>query len=202
MAVDNYITLKEPSQGAIFKDKSSKFLGYAYPINSEEEVKPLIEQLKKEHHAARHWCYAWQLGVENIRYRANDDGEPSNSAGKPIYGQIISHKLTNILVVVVRYYGGINLGVGGLIQAYKTAAHYSLETAKKVEKIIKTHYKLEFEYTVLNKVMRIVKEQQLLIVNQTMELSCKMEVAVRQSDAQKIATIFNDFYGVKLTDVN
>ena len=195
---DSYLTLASPSQEVIYKDRSSKFLGYAYPITSEYEVKPLIELLKKKHHAARHWCYAWQLGVENIQYRANDDGEPSNSAGKPIYGQIQAFNVTNILIVVVRYYGGINLGVGGLIQAYKMAAKMSLEEAKIVKKLIKEKYTLHFEYKDLNNVMRIIKELNAEIVSQKMALDCQINVGIRKSEVAHFLNYFTDLHQIKV----
>ena len=202
MLKDTYITLQEVSEGAIYKDKGSKFLGYAYPITSEEDVKPIIAQLKREHHAARRWCYAWQLGVELIRYRANDDGEPSNSAGKPIYGQIISKNLTDVLIIVVRYYGGINLGVGGLIQAYRSAAKVSLESAKLIKKTLKNNFELQFEYKDLNKVMRIIKDHHIELINKNMNLSCELEIAVRKSEALKVKTVFDNLYGIKITQLN
>ena len=124
----------------IFKDRNSKFLGFAFPVNNEEQVKQHLEDLKKEHYAARHWCYAYQIGIENIHYRANDDGEPNNSAGMPIYGQIQSFEVTNILIIVVRYYGGVKLGVGGLINAYRTGAQLALEASKIIEKTINIEY--------------------------------------------------------------
>jgi len=195
---DSYLTLNEPSAEVIYKDRSSKFLGYAFPINSEDEVKPLIEELKKKHHAARHWCYAWQLGVEKIQYRANDDGEPSNSAGKPIYGQIQAFKVTNILIVVVRYYGGINLGVGGLIQAYKSAAKMSLQTAKIIEKVLKDNYMLKFEYKDLNTVMRIVKELDAKILSQKMDLDCQINIAIRKSYTIKFLNYFTNLHQIKV----
>src|SRR5690606_187361 len=136
----------------LFKEKGSKFLGYAFPVTSEEQVKTHLEELKKQHHSARHWCYAWQMGKNYDSYRANDDGEPSNSAGMPIYGQIQSFELTNVLVVVVRYFGGVKLGVGGLIQAYKTSAQLALEASEIIEKTIDAEYIVQCEYKDLNKV--------------------------------------------------
>ena len=127
---DTYKTIDSSFEGEIFKDRGSKFIGYCFPILNEDEVKPLIENLKKQHHNARHWCYAWQIGTNKVRYRANDDGEPSNSAGQPIYGQIQSFDVTNILVVVVRYFGGTKLGVGGLINAYRKGAQLALDSFK------------------------------------------------------------------------
>ena len=133
---DTYFTITQPSTEVLLKEKNSKFLGYAFPITSEEEVKIHIENLKKQHFSARHWCYAYQIGADKIQYRANDDGEPNNSAGMPIYGQIQSFGVTNILVVVVRYFGGVKLGVGGLITAYKTSAQMALEAAEIIEKLL------------------------------------------------------------------
>ena len=131
---DTYKTILEPSEEVLFKEKNSKFFGYAFPILNEEDVKVHLEQLKKQHFSARHWCYAYQIGTEKITFRANDDGEPNNSAGMPIYGQIQSFEVTNILIVVVRYFGGVKLGVGGLISAYKTAAQMSLENAQIIDR--------------------------------------------------------------------
>jgi len=183
---DIYYTINQSSVGSVYKNKGSKFLGFAYPIFSEDEIKPLIGALKKEHHAARHWCYAWRLGVENINYRTNDDGEPSNSAGKPIYGLLLSKKVTNILIVVVRYYGGINLGVGGLVQAYKTAAQYCLEAAIIEKKTLMVTINLSTDYGHLNLAMRFIKEHNLKVIKQRLDMSCKFMVEVRKSEAQKI----------------
>ncbi len=197
MSDDVYFTIETQTCGPIFKDKGSKFLGFAFPISSEDDVKPFIDNLKKEHHAARHWCYAWQLGVETINYRTNDDGEPSNSAGKPIYGQILSKNLTNILVVVVRYYGGINLGVGGLMQAYKTATQYCLEQAEIVEKTLQMEFILKFDYKELNKVMRLIKENHLTIISQSMEMICEFKLSIRKKEANIIESILANFQDVK-----
>ena len=193
---DTYRTIETPAAGELFKDRGSKFFGYVFPIQSEDDVKDHIETLKKEHHTARHWCYAWQIGTSKIRYRANDDGEPSNSAGQPIYGQIQSFEVTNILIVVVRYFGGTKLGVGGLINAYRTGAQLALEAADVVEKTIDTVFELQFDYPLMNTVMRVVKEHQLKITHQELEMSCKYIIPVRKSDAEKIASLFNNIYGV------
>ncbi|WP_108805322.1 YigZ family protein [Aquimarina sp. Aq107] len=199
---DTYKTINEPGEEVLFKDKNSKFFGYSFPIVSEEEVKSIIESLKKQHHAARHWCYAWQLGTEKIKYRSNDDGEPSNSAGQPIYGQIQSFQVTNILIVVVRYFGGVKLGVGGLINAYKTAAQLSLQSSIILEKTIDIKFCITFEYKNMNKVMRIIKERQLKITNQKLELDCKIFISVRKTIANEINDLFSTLYEVEIKRVD
>ncbi|MDH7448251.1 IMPACT family protein [Aquimarina sp. 2201CG14-23] len=195
---DTYKTIATKGDEALFKDKNSKFFGYAFPITSEEEVKPILDGLKKQHHAARHWCYAWQLGTENIRYRSNDDGEPSNSAGQPIYGQILSYKITNVLVVVVRYFGGVKLGVGGLINAYRTAAQLAITSSDIIEKTININFCIAFEYKNMNKVMRIIKERQLIITNQKLELDCKLFISVRKKLADEINDLFSALYEIEI----
>ncbi len=195
--MDTYKTIASSVQEVIFKEKSSKFLGYAFPVTSEEEIKAHLEEVKKAHFSARHWCYAWQLGHgTNQRYRANDDGEPNNTAGIPIYGQIQSFELTNILVIVVRYFGGIKLGVGGLVQAYKTTAQLTLQEAKIEEKLITEELRIRFEYPLMNKVMRVVKEQNLNITQQLLTENCELHLAIRQSDYQRMQELFENIYGV------
>ena len=189
---DLYQTLKKPSDGEVYKEKGSKFLGYAFPVDSVDQVEIYISQLKKDHPKARHWCYAWQLGVDKPNHRYNDDGEPNNSAGKPIYGQIQSFELTNVLVIVVRYFGGTKLGVGGLVTAYKTAARLCLDQADIVTKMLMENILLEFDYIHMNKVMRIIKEYQLQILDQKMELNCLFRIAVRKNKAEEILKIFKD----------
>ena len=199
---DTYNTITKPSQEVLFKDKNSKFFGYALPVKSEVEIKSYLEALKKQHHSARHFCYAYQLGTETINYRANDDGEPNNSAGMPIYGQIQSFNLTNVLVVVVRYFGGVKLGVGGLINAYKTTAQLALESSNIIEKTINIDYQILFEYKNMNKVMRIIKEKQLLITNQKLELNCQLFISVRKKEAQLVFEIFHNLFEVKIKEIN
>lgn len=201
MTEDIYKTISKPSIGELFKDKNSKFIGYAFPVENEEDVKTHIEEVKKEHHSARHWCYAYQLGTENISFRANDDGEPNNSAGMPIYGQIQSFDLTNVLVIVVRYYGGVKLGVGGLINAYKTGAQLALEASDIIEKTINKNFSLKFEYKNMSKVMRILKEHQIEITKQILELDCLLEISVRKGNVSKIFEIFDQFYGVEIDEL-
>ncbi|WP_408671003.1 IMPACT family protein [Lutibacter sp.] len=185
----------------LFKDKGSKFIGYVFPISEESEVKLRIEYLKKKHHAARHWCYAWQLGVEDIKYRANDDGEPNNSAGQPIYGQILSKEITNVLIVVVRYFGGTKLGVGGLINAYKTTAKLILEEAIIVKKTVNVNFQVIFDYKDMNKVMRIIKENKLNIEKQTMNLNCEYLISVRKKNVAKVEQQFINLRCLKIKEL-
>jgi uncharacterized YigZ family protein len=197
---DTYKTILISPEPALFKEKNSKFFGYAFPVTNEEQVKNHIDELKKEHHSARHWCYAYQIGSENVIYRANDDGEPNNSAGMPIYGQIQSFDVTNILIVVVRYFGGVKLGVGGLISAYKTAAQMVLETAQITEKTIDIHYVIKFDYINMNKVMRVIKEKNIDIINQKMEMSCEIEIAIRKNNAQNVYEAFQSIYEIDISE--
>ena len=198
---DTYRTLLSNSPEVLFKDKNSKFFGYAFPVRNVKTIKEHLETLKKQHHSARHWCYAYQIGTEKVIYRANDDGEPSNSAGQPIYGQIQSFDLTNILVVVVRYFGGVKLGVGGLINAYRLTAQMVLETSEIVEKTINIEYLISFEYKNMNKVMRIIKEKQLKIVNQQLELDCEITISVRKKYANSVFGIFDQLYEVSIKNL-
>ena len=198
MENDSYKTILKPSEETLFKDRNSKFFGHAFPVFNEDEVKECIEELKKKHHTARHFCYAYQLGTEEIRFRANDDGEPNNSAGMPIYGQIQSYEVTNILIVSVRYFGGTKLGVGGLINAYKTSAQITLEASDIVEKTIDIFYKLHFQYDMMNKVMRIIKEKNINIVSQKMELDCDYLISIRKKEAANIFEIFDTLYKVDI----
>ncbi|MGB5698775.1 IMPACT family protein [Muriicola sp.] len=183
---DIYKTIKTATTGVLFKDRNSKFLGYAYPVQQETDIKQLLDTLRTEHSGANHVCYAWQLGVGETSYRVNDDGEPSHSAGTPIYGQIQAFELTNILVAVVRYFGGTKLGVGGLVSAYRTTAQMTLTESKVVRKKLMATLFLEFEYVSMNKVMRIVKKHSLRVVSQTMDMKCKICLSLPKSDFQKI----------------
>ncbi|MHC5202802.1 IMPACT family protein [Myroides sp. LJL119] len=196
--IDSYKTINQPTQEVLYKEKNSKFFAYAFPITSEQEVKPILDQIKKQHYNARHWCYAFQLGAKQVYYRVNDDGEPSNTAGAPIYGQIQSFELTDVLVVVVRYFGGIKLGVGGLITAYRAAAQLALEQAQIVDKTIDEHFKILFQYKDMNNVMRIIKEKDLEIVEQQMHMSCCIEVKIRLNEYEKALASFEPFYEVKI----
>lgn len=197
-SVDTYNTIKDSSQGEIFKDKGSKFLGYAFPVENEDQIKNKILYLKELHHKARHWCYAWRLGTEKFRFRANDDGEPNNSAGNPIYGKILSQDLTNILIVVVRYFGGTKLGVGGLINAYRTSAGMAIEASKIIQKTIDVNFELRFEYIDMNKIMRLIKEKDLKIIRQEMNMDCIFEISVRKKNAENIIKNFEELRCVKI----
>lgn len=198
---DTYQTLAAPAPEILFKEKNSKFYGYAFPVISEDEIKVHLEQLRKQHHGAVHFCYAFQLGTDTLYYRANDDGEPSNSAGMPIYGQIQSFGLTNVVVIVVRFFGGVKLGVGGLIAAYRTAAQMVLQEAEIIEKTIDIYYKVSFDYKNMNKVMRIIKENNLEIVAQRMNESCEIDIATRKKNAEKIFDIFNHLFEIEIEKI-
>ena len=199
--MDTYKTIVEASPETLYKEKNSKFFGFAFPVTSEEEVKNHIEKLKKEHFSARHWCYAYQIGTTKVHYRANDDGEPNNSAGMPIYGQIQSFDVTNVLVVVVRYFGGVKLGVGGLISAYRESAKMALEASAIIEKTIDIHFNLIFDYKNMNKVMRVIKEKNLNIVSQKMEENCQIEISTRKKNAEMIFDIFSSLFEVEITEI-
>ena len=196
--IDSYKTIKKASKEGLFKDKGSKFYGYAFPVTNEEEIKEKIELLKKQHYNARHWCYAWQLGKKYDHYRANDDGEPSNSAGMPIYGQLQSFNVTNVLVVVVRYFGGTKLGVGGLIKAYKNGAKLALENSIIIHKTIDEVFLIKFEYPEMNTIMRIIKDENISIINQKMELDCQFIISIRKKEAIRIFKIFENTYKVSI----
>lgn len=196
---DVYKTVARPSEEILYKDRKSKFFAQVFPITSEEEVKPVVEELRQKYHTANHVCYAWQLGEQDRSYRANDDGEPNNSAGMPIYGQIQSFDVTNVLVTVTRIFGGTKLGVGGLIQAYRTAAQMALENAKIVERVIESQFELRFEYPQMDKVMRTIKQKNLNIVSQKMEMNCELVISVRQSEAEETRQLFEDMQGVDIT---
>lgn len=175
--ITSYRTIIKPST-SYFRDRGSKFYGFAYPFNDPDELKELLEPLKKEHPKAVHHCYAYRIGVDGLEYRANDDGEPSGSAGAPILGQIDSMGLTNVIVVVVRYFGGTLLGVPGLINAYRQTTASALEDAVIEEKIIEQFVTLQFDYPLMNEVMQVIKQHEVRVINQDFQLDCKVAIAI------------------------
>ena len=185
MLFDSFQSIAQPSEG-LFKEKGSKFLSFAYPVNNEEEIKLILANIRKEHFSARHCCYAWSLGIDHERSRVNDDGEPSGTAGRPIYGQIQSHRLTNILVVVVRYFGGTLLGVSGLIQAYKESALSAIGNAEIITKVVEHIVEVHFEYGAINDMMSLIKEEQLEIINSQFDLKCLIRLKVRAAKLEEI----------------
>ena len=198
---DTFKTIASPSTEILFKEKNSKFFGYAFPVTTEDEIKLHLDKLRKKHFGAGHFCYAFQLGTETLFFRANDDGEPNNSAGMPIYGQIQSFGLTNVLVVVVRFFGGVKLGVGGLISAYKTAAQMALEESVILEKTIDVQFQISFYYKNMNKVMRIIKEKNLEIISQQMKESCQIKIATRKKNAEIIFDIFFNLFEIEIKKI-
>lgn len=201
MAEDTYRMIAGAAEG-LYKEKGSKFLAFAFPVLSVEEVKEHLEALRKEYFDARHHCYAYILGQHKETYRANDDGEPSGTGGRPIHGQLLSADLTNTLVVVVRYFGGILLGASGLANAYKTAARDALDHATIEEHTIDDTFCLHFEYPLMNDVMRILKEQGLKPTKQDFQMDCCIEVNVRKSQSQRLSDALSKLYGLEITVKN
>ena len=202
MSVLTYKTILKPSDEILYKDKGSKFYGYAFPIKSTENPKEIIEDLKQKHSGAGHFCFAYQFGIETPYYRVSDDGEPSNSAGFPIYGQLQAFDFTNTLVVVVRYFGGTKLGVGGLISAYKTTAKLSLEASDLKTVDILILFKLSFKYKELSQVMRIIKKYQLVLKSQRLEMECEVEILVKKSAKKTLQIAFEPFHKIKVEILN
>jgi uncharacterized YigZ family protein len=194
---DTFLTLKMESEG-LYKEKGSKFLAFAYPVQNEEEVKEKLELLRKKYHDARHHCYAYILGKNQELYRANDDGEPNHSAGDPILGQIRSNQLTHVLIVVVRYFGGTKLGVGGLITAYKTAAAQSIANNEIITAVLQKKVKIDFEYLRMNEVMKLIKDYELQIIDQHFDNQCQIIIEVRQKLLDDLTHKISDLEGVKM----
>jgi len=195
---DCYKTIDSPGGEGLYKAKGSKFYSYAFPVKDETEVEQALVELKEKHHKARHFCYAWQLGRNYDHYRANDDGEPSNSAGMPIYGQLQAFEVTDILVVSVRYFGGTKLGVGGLITAYKNSAKLALEAADIRTKTIDVAFKITFDYPEMSKVMEIINRENLTMTKQILEIDCQIFISVRKKRAEKIFNCFDRVYKVTI----
>jgi len=192
---DTYKTIEKPVE-SIFRDRGSKFLGYAYPINSENDIKAIVAQLKAEHPKANHHCWAMRLSVDRSVFRVNDDGEPSGTAGRPILNTLLSHDLTNIVVVVVRYFGGTLLGVPGLINAYKTTAEEAVGQAVIIHKTVNDVYTIAFDYLQMNDVMRIIKDDNLAILNQQFDNDCSIQVSIRKTQVEQTLTKLGKINGV------
>jgi uncharacterized YigZ family protein len=197
MESDSYLTIENPSEG-LFREKGSRFLSFTFPVQNEDEIQIILENIRKKYHDARHHCYAWRLGADMSHFRANDDGEPGNSAGKPILGQIQSFQLTNILVIVVRYFGGTLLGVGGLIQAYKAASMDAIKNAKIIIQYLYINYRLNFKYEDMNLVMSVIKDMNLKPWGQKFEIDCELSLKVRKSEENSLLNSFRHESSVKL----
>ena len=198
---DSYRTLKEPVEQLIFKERKSKFIGYAYPVYSEQEIKIHLEKLKQLYADANHICYAWKLGAKNPTYKVQDDGEPRNSAGIPIYGQINSLELTNVVVFVVRYFGGVKLGVGGLISAYKLAAQNTLELGKIEKRSINCRFQLKFDYSEMNAVQRIISRLQLIIIERSLKEEAIIILDVPLNRKTSFLNAINGHYKVSVDEL-
>ena len=201
MSADTYKTIKSPSEG-YFIDKRSKFYAFAYSVETEDEIKEHLSALKKQYYDARHHVYAWILGADKTHYRTNDDGEPSGSSAKPIYGQLLSNDLTNIVIVVVRYFGGVKLGVPGLINAYRTAAQDAIQNAEIIEKTVEDCFELRYDYLLMNEVMKILKEEPVAIVEQEFDNQCKIIFCIRRCHSDKIKTHLEQVSGVMVNKIN
>lgn len=196
---DTFKTIESPPRPVIFKEKKSKFYAYTFDIKEEATAKHHIEHLKRKHPTAKHCCYAYQIGTSSKIKKTFDDGEPHNSAGGSIYSQIKSFEVTNVLVVIIRYFGGIKLGIGGLASAYKMAARMTLSEATIITKTINKEYLLSFKYKELHKVMKIIKEHQLTITQKELELDCNIIIGVRANEAESVCDVFKSMYGVVIT---
>lgn len=199
MQKDTYKTIRNVSEG-IYKEKGSKFLAFAHPVSKVEEVKIYLDQYRKTYYDARHVCYAYSIGPTGEEYRAFDDGEPSGTAGRPILGQIQSFGLTNVLVVVVRYFGGILLGTGGLVVAYKTAAAEALQASEIIEKTVDVELKFRFEFPFMNDVMRLVKQYEAQMLAQDYEMDCIMQLKIRKNDAPLMRDALSKVESLRFVD--
>ena len=198
---DSYKTIEKIAEGYI-TDRKSRFISYIFPIESEEEVKEILEEYRKRYYNARHLCWAYMLGHTREYFRSNDDGEPSGTAGRPILGQINSYELTNVLVLVVRYFGGTLLGTGGLVRAYKEAAADAIENAKIVEKTIDDAFLIKFEYPLLNEVMRILNQFEEAKWTQNFTETCEMKIVIRQSQSEELAKTLSSTYGISVISID
>ena len=198
MQTDQYRTLAEPSEG-LYKEKGSRFLAFAYPVMTQDECKELITAAEKKYHDARHHCYAWQLGPSESGAKYSDDGEPSGTAGKPIHGQILSAGLSNVLIVVVRYFGGIKLGTGGLFAAYKTAAADAIANGTVVEKTYQSVISIEYPYVVMNDVMKVMKSSSAEVLSQKFDMDCRITFTLRKSDVETLTGLLTAIEGLRLS---
>ncbi|MBP6432385.1 MAG: YigZ family protein [Ferruginibacter sp.] len=198
--LDYYKTIQQPST-AEFKDRGSKFIAYAYPIESVNDFKSNLQTLKKEHPKAVHHCFGYRLGTDGNTFRSSDDGEPSGTAGKPILGQIDSAEITNVMVVVVRYWGGTLLGVPGLINAYKTAAAFALQVTPIVQKQIEVNYSIQFDYTQMNEIMLVLKQYACTIIKQDLQLFCNIQFGVPKNRLQEVLYKLNDMQNIELVKI-
>ena len=201
MSTDTYKEINKPSY-AIYKQKGSKFIAYAYPVFNKKNVQEKLEYVKQKEHSARHHCYAYILNSDKSEQRINDDGEPSYTAGKPILNQILSYDLTNILIVVVRYFGGVKLGVPGLINAYKTASFEAISKTKIITKKITEEYEIKFNYIKINTVMRIIKKYNLKIKETNYQQECKINISINKNEVKKVIDILNKNHEIKIKAIN
>jgi uncharacterized YigZ family protein len=196
MNFDTYKTIESPSQG-IYKEKGSRFVSYAFPVSSHEEINPILVKIRKEHHEARHHCYAYLIGQDKNIWRVNDDGEPSGTAGRPILGQINSYELTNIIIIVCRYFGGTLLGISGLINAYRSASRDALQNAELTEKTVNEYYEISLPYISLNDVMKIFKEENIVPSEQSFEMECRFMINFRISIKEEVTKRLGRIDGLK-----
>ncbi len=194
---DSYLTIAQPGE-AVYKERSSKFLAFAYPVSDEGEIKEILDGLRKEYYDATHHCYAWRLGANGEQYRCNDDGEPSGTAGRPILGQMFSRGITQCLIVVVRYFGGTKLGVPGLIQAYRESAQAAIDNCTVIETTVDVRIRIEFPYVAMNDVMRIVKEENPRIEEQRFDNICSMRLSIRKSRAETLLGRLGKVSGIEI----
>lgn len=194
---DSYLTIAQPGK-AVYKERSSKFLAFAYPVSDEGEIKEILDGLRKEYYDATHHCYAWRLGANGEQYRCNDDGEPSGTAGRPILGQMLSRGITQCLIVVVRYFGGTKLGVPGLIQAYRESAQAAIDNCTVIETTVDVRIRIEFPYVAMNEVMRIVKEENPRIEEQRFDNICSMRLSIRKSRAETLLGRLGKVSGIEI----
>lgn len=197
LAPDEYYTLEAASEG-LYKEKGSRFLAFAYPVQTQDEIKEIVSQMQKKYHDARHCCYAWKLGMGEDNFRAVDDGEPSGTAGRPIYGQILSNSLTNVLIVVIRYFGGIKLGTGGLIVAYKTASADAIANGSIIVKQLEDTIDVLFAYDTMNDVMKAIKDPNITVLSQNFDLQCSCRIRLRHTMTEAILAKLNNIKGVTI----